>query len=142
MRREPVDWGAIKRHKRSHFAGAKVTMTLSSVGDEVGDTLAVLKNMYLAFRAERPHDHLSEYVVVCLTPGVTGDSPINETLQTAWTSLQPLGNKRFVPKIGSIRVSQEDVLSQTPRPAAQHVFAYQATPRHQTQAPLARGHAT
>ena len=22
----PVDWGAIKRHKRIHFAGAKVTM--------------------------------------------------------------------------------------------------------------------
>ena len=42
----------------------KVTMTLSSVGDEVGDALAVLKNMHLAFRAERPQDHLSEYVVV------------------------------------------------------------------------------
>ena len=27
--RDPVAWGAIKRHKRNHFAGAKVTMTLS-----------------------------------------------------------------------------------------------------------------
>ena len=76
MCREPVDWGAIKRHKRSHFAGAQVTMTLWSVGDEVGDTLAGLNNTLLAFGAERPHDHLSEDVVVCLTPGVTGDSPI------------------------------------------------------------------
>ena len=73
--RDPVEWGAIKRHKRSHFAGAKVTMTLPSVGDEVGDTLAVLNNMYLASRTERPQYHLSEDVVVCLTPGVTGGSP-------------------------------------------------------------------
>ena len=50
-------------------------MTLSSVGDEVGDTLAVLKNMYLAFRTERPQDHLNEEVVVRLTPGVTSDIP-------------------------------------------------------------------
>ena len=153
MCREPVDWGAIKRHKRSHFAGAKVTMNLSSVGDEAGDTLAVLKNIYLSFRTERAQDHLSEDVVVCLTPGVTGDTPINETLQTAWKSLKALGNKHIGPKIGSIRVSQEDVLSQIYtrgawNPAPQHhmVFTYQATPprrrlRSQEDALLERQHA-
>ena len=49
-------------------------------GDEVVGTLAVLKKIYLAFRVERPHVHLSEDVVERLTPGVTGDSPINEIL--------------------------------------------------------------
>ena len=103
--RDPVDWGAIKRHKRSHFARAEVTMNLFSVSDEVGDELAVLKNMYLAFRTEGSQDNLSEYDVVCLTPGVTGDSPINDTLQTAWKSLKALGNKHIGPNIGSTRVS-------------------------------------
>ena len=55
-------------------------MTLSLVGEEVVDTLAVLQNCYLAFRVERPQVHLSEDVVVRLTPRVTGDNPINETL--------------------------------------------------------------
>eukprot|EP00974_Lingulodinium_polyedra_P006923 656885-Lingulodinium_polyedra.AAC.1 len=44
--RGPVDWAAIKRHRRSVWAGAKVTMHLSQVGDEAGDTLAVVKNFY------------------------------------------------------------------------------------------------
>ena len=77
--RDPVAGGAIKQHKRSYFCGAKVTMTLSSVGDDVVDTLAVLKKVYLAFRVERPQVHFSEDVVVFLTPGVTGDNHINET---------------------------------------------------------------
>ena len=55
-------------------------MTLSLLGDEVAATLAVLKNRNLAFRVERQQVHLSEDAVVCLTPGVIGDSPINETL--------------------------------------------------------------
>ena len=50
-------------------------MTLSLVGDEVVDTLAVLNKTYLAFCVERPQVHLSDDVVVCMTPGVTGDSP-------------------------------------------------------------------
>jgi hypothetical protein len=93
MCRHPVDWGAAKRHKCSHCAGTKVTMTLSLVGDEVGDTLAVLNNIDLAFRTERPQDHLSEDVVVCLAPEVAGDSLINETLQTAWKSLEGSGQQ-------------------------------------------------
>ncbi len=42
-------------------------MTLSSVGDEVVDALAMLKHIYLAFRVERPQVHLSEDVVVCFS---------------------------------------------------------------------------
>ena len=133
--REPVDWAAIKRHKRSHFAGAKATMTLSQVGDEGGDTLAVLKNIYQTFRAERPQDHLSEDVVACLVPGVSGDTPINETLNTAWKSLKALGNKHIGPKIGNVRVCQEDVLTQIytrgawNRPPEHHLlFTFQASP--------------
>ena len=72
-----MDWGAIKRQKRSYFAGAKLAMTSSSVVD----AFAALKNIYSAFRIEGPQVHLSEDVVVCLTVEVTGDSPINETLR-------------------------------------------------------------
>ena len=43
LTRDPVDWATIKRLKRSFFTGAKVTMQLTQVGDEAGDTLAVLK---------------------------------------------------------------------------------------------------
>ena len=50
--------------------------------------------------------------MVCLTPGVTGDSPINDTLQAGWESLPALGNKHIEPNVRNIRVSQEDVLSQ------------------------------
>ena len=35
------------------------------------------RTCFLAFCIERPQDHLSEDVVVCAAPGVTGDSPIN-----------------------------------------------------------------
>ena len=135
MCREPVDWAAIKRHKRSHFAGAKVTMTLTQVGDEGGDTLAVLKNIYQSYRAERSQDHLSEDIVMCLVPGVSGDAPINDTLNTSWKSLKALGNKHMGPKIGSVRVCQEDVLAQIytrgawNRPPEHHMlFTFQASP--------------
>ena len=63
--RDPVDWGVIKKHKRSHWMGAKVEMKLTQAGIEEGDTLAVLKDMYQTFRTERA-DHLSEDVVVVL----------------------------------------------------------------------------
>ena len=133
--REPVNWSTIKRHKRSVLSGATVSMQLSQVGDESGDTLAVLKNIYLAFRTERPADHLSEDIVACIVPGRCGDSPINDVLHTAWKSMRALGNKHIGPKVGSIRVSQEDVLAQVyarsvwNRPPEHHlVFTYQANP--------------
>ena len=133
--REPVDWGAIKRHKRSFFAGAKVTMDLQQVGDEGGDTLAVLKNVYMAFRTERASDHLSEDIVACIVPGRSGDSPINDTLNTAWKSLKALGCKHVGPKIGNIRMAQEDVLTQVYArgawnrvPEHHMLFTYQANP--------------
>ena len=132
--RDPVDWGVIKKHKRSHWVGARVEMKLTQAGTEEGDTLAVLKDMYQTFRTERA-DHLSEDVVVCLVPGVSGDSPVNETLTTAWKSLKALGDKHLVPKIGIIRVSQDDVLSQlytrgawNRSPDHHLLFTYQATP--------------
>ena len=133
--REPVEWGAIKRHKRSFHGGAKVTMQLTQPGDDAGDTLAVVKNVYLNFRTERATDHLSEDVVACIVPGRCGDSPMNETLNAAWKSLKALGNKHVGPKIGNIRVAQEDVLSQiytrglwNRPPEYDLVFTYQANP--------------
>ena len=133
--REPVDSAAVKRHKRSFFAGAKVTMDLTQAGDEASDTLAVIKNIYGTFRTERPSDHLSEDVIACIVPGRSGDSPVNEVLDKAWKSLKCLGNKHIGPKIGSIRVSQEDVLAQIytrglwNRPPESHLlFTYQANP--------------
>ena len=91
--------------------------------------------MNFAFRAERPQDHLSEYAVECLMTGVAGEIPSIDTLQTAWESLKALGNKHIGPKIGSVRVSQDYVLSQIYtrgawNPAPQHniTFTYQAAP--------------
>ena len=110
--REPVNWAAIKRHKRSFHAGAKVTMQMSQPGDDAGDTLAVFKNVYQTIRTERDSDHLSEDVVVCIVPGRSGDSPTNEMLNTAWRSLKGLGYKHTGPKIGTSRVAQEGTLSQ------------------------------
>ena len=92
--REPVDWGAIKRHRRSCFGGTKVTMQLTNAGDESGDTLSVLKNVYDAFSQERATDHLREDIVACVVPGRQGDNPMNEALTTAWRSLKAMGRTR------------------------------------------------
>ena len=133
--REPVDWGAIKRHKRSFYGGAKVTMRLTTAGDEAGDTLAVLKNVYQAFSKPRTSDNLGEDVVAYIVPGRQGDNPENGVLNTAWKSLKTLGNRHVGPKIGNIRVSQEDLLSQiyarglwNPAPEHHVIFTYQARP--------------
>ena len=133
--REPVDWGAIKRHRRSCFNGAKVTMQLTNAGEESGDTLSVLKNVYQAFATQRATDHLCEDIVACVVPGRQGDTPTNEALNTAWKSLKVLANRHVGPKIGTIRVSQEDVLSQmytrglwNPSPEYNLLFTYQANP--------------
>eukprot|EP00974_Lingulodinium_polyedra_P011627 1122446-Lingulodinium_polyedra.AAC.1 len=81
--RDPAGWATIKRLKRNHFANATVKMTLSHAGDEIGDTLAVLRNIYSRFRPERPQYHLNEDVVMCLAPGIHGDKPVGETLNTS-----------------------------------------------------------
>ena len=134
MCRDPVDWAAIKRHKRNHCLGAKVTMKVTTMGMESGDTLAVLKNIYQTFRTERPSDHLSEDIMAALVPGVSVDTPVNETLTAAWKSMRGLGHKHQGPKIGSIRVAHDDVLSHYSRgtwnPVPQHhlLFTYQANP--------------
>ena len=137
--RDPVDWSAIKRRKRSFFAGTKVTMQMSQAGDEAGDTLAVLKNVYQSFRTERASDHLSEDIVACIVPGGQGDSPINDALNTAWKSLKALGNKHIGPKSGSVRVSKEDFLAHVytrglwNRPLEYKLlFTFQANPTDQT----------
>ena len=109
--REPVDWGAIKRLKRSFYGGAKVTMRFTNPGDEAGDTLAVLKSVYQAYATQRASDHLSEDIVACIVPGRQGDNPQNDVLNTAWKSLKALGNRHVGPKVGNIRVSQDDMRS-------------------------------
>ena len=140
MLRDPLDWASVKRNKRSVWAGAKVTMELNQAGDEAGDTLAVVKNIYQTFRTERASDNLSEDIVAVTVPGRNGDAPQNEILNTAWKSLKALGNKHIGPKVGSIRVSQDDVLSQVytrgiwNRPPEHHfVFTYQANPSDSAQ---------
>ena len=87
-------------------------MRLTTAGDEAGDTLAVLKNVYQAFSTLRTSDHLSEDVAACVASGRQGDNPANEVLKTAWKSLRSLANRNVGPKIGNIKVSQEDLLSQ------------------------------
>ena len=110
-------------------------MELTQPGDEASDSLAVVKNIYQTFRTERPSDHLSEDIIACIVPGRSGDSPVNDALDKAWKSLKVLGNKHIGPKIGNIRVSQEDVLAQIytrglwNRPPEHHLlFTYQANP--------------
>lgn len=134
--RDPLNWANIKKHKRSHLAGAKVLMEMSQAGDESADTLAVVKNIYMAFRTERTSDHLSEDIVACLVPGSAADSPDNPILSVAWKSLKALGNKHHGPKIGILRFNQTDLLSHiytrgTWNRAPDHhiVFTYQATPQ-------------
>ena len=72
----------------------------------------MLKNVYQAFATQRATDHLCEDIVACVVPGRLGDNPVHEALNTAWRSLKALGNRHVGPKIGTIRVSQADVLSQ------------------------------
>ena len=133
--REPVDWSAIKRLKRSIYGGAKVSMRLTNAGEENEDTLAVLKNVYLAFATQRASDNLCEDITACIVPGRQGDNPTNEVLNTAWKSLKALGNRHVGPKIGNIRVSQEDMLHHmytrghwNPSPEHHVLFTYQANP--------------
>ena len=73
--------------------------------------------------------------MACIVPGRQGDNPANEVLNTAWKSLKTLGNRHVGPKIGNIRVSQEDLLSQiyarglwNPAPEHHVIFTYQANP--------------
>ena len=117
------------------MGGAKVTMQLTNAGDEAGDTLSVLKNVYQTFATQRTTDHFSEDIVACVVPGRHGDHPTNEVLNTAWKSLKALGNRHVGPKIGNIRMSQEDVLSQmysrglwNAVPEHNLLFTYQANP--------------
>ena len=133
--RDPMDWAHLKKHKRSYFGGAKAMMNLQQVGDEAGDTLAVLKNVYLTYRSERP-DHLSEDIVACLVPGCGMDSPVNEMLQAGWKSLKSLGSKHLGPKIGTLRICQADLLSHiytrgawNRSPDHHLLFTYQANPQ-------------
>ena len=66
---------------------------------------------------------------------MTGDSPINDTLQKAWKSAKALGKKHIGPNIGSFSVSQEDVLSHiytrgawNPAPQRNIICTYHAAP--------------
>ena len=115
--------------------GVTVAMPLTNTGDGVGDKLAVLKNVYMAFATQRANDHLSEDITACIVPGRQGEYPTNEVLNTAWKSLKGLGNRHIGPKIGNIRVNQEDMLSQmytrglwNPAPEHHVMFTYQANP--------------
>ena len=58
---------------------------------------------------------LSADIVACLVPGSRPDIPVNDSLAAAWKSLKALGDKHVGPKIGTLRVNPQDVLS--------HVYA-------------------
>ena len=133
--REPVDWSAIKRLKRSFHGGVKVSMKVTHIGDEDGDTLAVVKNIYQTFATQRASDNLSEDIVACVVPGRQSDNPTNDVLSSAWKSMKALGNRHIGPKVGTIRVSQEEILAQTYTrglwniaPEHHLIFTYQANP--------------
>ena len=51
-------------------------MALTQVGDDAGDTLAVLKNVYHTLSTQRAADNLSEDIVACIVPGRQTDNPI------------------------------------------------------------------
>ena len=58
------------------------------------------------------------------------DNPVNEMLQAGWKSLKALGNKHLEPKIGTLRLCQQDMLHSW-RLAPDHhiVFTFQANPQ-------------
>jgi len=133
--RDPMDWTSLKKGKRGLISGAKVQMTFTHAGEESGDTLTVLKEIYTRFRTERA-DHLSEDMLVCLVPGSKADTPVNDMLQAAWRSLKAMGSKFHGPKIGQLRVSQEALLAHiytrgawNRTPGHHLVFTYQASPQ-------------
>ena len=130
--RDPINWDIIKRRKRSFTRGAKVRVVASDIGNEEGDTLVVLKELYGVFRTERD-DHLSEDMLLAVVPGARQDNPVNDALQAAWKSLKALGTKFQGPKIGQIHVNQNEVLAATytrgawnQAPMHHVVFTYQA----------------
>ena len=51
--KDPADWGNIKRSRRNAFSGTKVAMTLTSIGDDTGDTLTVVKILIYPSRRGR-----------------------------------------------------------------------------------------
>ena len=133
--KDPANWLNNKKNRRNVFAGTKVVMQLSQAGDESSDTLAVTKNIYQSFRSPRA-DHMSEDIVACLVPGTRGDNPVNETLQMAWKSLKALGAKHVGPKIGTVRINQQDMLAHVFARGPWHstpddhlVFTFQAAPQ-------------
>ena len=83
---DPLIWSKLRRHKRSFFTGAKVTMICQSVGQPGQDTLNTLKDIHPTSRTERRPDQLSEDTVAAIVPGVSGDSPKNDFLDAAWRS--------------------------------------------------------
>ena len=58
--KDPADWSSIKRSRRNAFSGTKVAMTLTQIGDDVGDTLAVVKKYLFILQdgvaSGRPHE--------------------------------------------------------------------------------------
>ena len=142
LTRDPVNWKNLKKARRSCLTGAKVQMQLCQAGDDAGDTLAVVKNIYLEFSKSTCSDSLSENVIVALVPGNSTDSPENPTLATCWKSLKAIGHKFIGPKIGNVKPQQEELLQQIYTrgcwnrcPENHMVFTYQASPQGPNAAP-------
>ena len=136
---DPLNWAKVRRLKRSFLTGAKVAMTCTQAGQAGTDTLAVLKDVYLAYRSTRDPDGLSEDVVAAIVPGVVQDKPTNEYLDAAWKSLKALGNKHVGPKIGQIVQNKQSLLQHvytrgiwSRTPDHNMVFTYQTLPRNST----------
>ena len=103
---DPINWNKLRRMKRSFLTGAKVNMICQSVGQADQDTLHRVKDTYLAYRTERQSYQLSEDIVAAIVPGVSGDTPKNDSLDATWRSLKALGNKHVGPKIGLVQLNR------------------------------------
>ena len=87
-----------------------MNMICQQAGQANQDTLDTMKDIYLCYRTERQPDQLSEDIVAVIVPGVSGDTPKNDSLDVAWRSLKALGNKHVGPKIGLVQLNKTEFL--------------------------------
>ena len=106
------DWKKMRLLKKGvKWGGNKVPMTYNKTKDE--DSLALVKALYQNFKQCRPADSLSEDILVVIVPGPAQDSPEAPAVRASHGSLQKLDGRHVGPKIGTIAVNDDDVLSAT-----------------------------
>jgi hypothetical protein len=108
----PHDWKKMRSSKKKiKWGGNKVPMVFNTAKEE--DSLQLVKALYQNFKSCRSADHLSEDTVVVIVPGPEQDNPDSPAAKAAWESLKRLDGKHVGPKIGTISVNDDDLLSST-----------------------------